>query len=188
MGYIREFYEQFMKLDEPEWRFIADHFQKQVFNKQEHMISLGQTENYLSFIESGLVRFYIPGEEKEWTFHFNFNREFTCACDSFLTRNPAAYCLQALSETTLWRISYNDLQKLYLETKAGNFLGRFITEHMLLAHSKHNINLIKYNATERYLHLLKEEPKIVQQVPLKYIASYIGITPQALSRIRRQIS
>ncbi|ANH82398.1 CarD family transcriptional regulator [Niabella ginsenosidivorans] len=188
MGYIREFYERFIKLEEPEWRFIAAHFQKQVFQKQEHIIDLGETENYLSFIESGLVRFYIPGDEREWTFHFNFHKEFTGAYDSFLTRTPATYRLQALSETMLWRISYEDLQEVYTHTRAGNFLGRFIAERMFLTCARRTIDLVRYNATERYLQLLKEEPRVLQQVPLKYVASYIGITPQALSRIRRQIS
>ncbi|MBZ4188496.1 Crp/Fnr family transcriptional regulator [Niabella beijingensis] len=188
MGYIREYYERFRKLDEAEWTLIAAHFKRWVFRKNERVVKLGETENYLSFIESGLIRCYIPGEEEEHTFHFHFDREFTCAYDSFLTRNPSEYELQALSPTVAWRISYEDLQQVYAATVAGNYLGRFTAEKLLLAKTKREINLVKYNATERYLRLLIEDPRVVQQVPLKYIASYLGMTPQALSRIRRQIS
>jgi hypothetical protein len=96
--------------------------------------------------------------------------------------------LQALTKTIVWRISYEDLQKVYAETNAGNLLGRFAAEKLFLEKSKRELSLLQYNAKERYLQLLHEQPEILQQIPLKYVASYIGITPQALSRIRRQIS
>ncbi|WP_018629731.1 Crp/Fnr family transcriptional regulator [Niabella aurantiaca] len=188
MGHLRAYYERFRKLDETEWHFIAAHFQRRVFRKNERVVQLGQTENFLSFIESGLVRCYVPGDENDHTFHFNFEKDFVCAYDSFLTRTPSEYEIQALSDTVAWQISYDDLQRVYAKTTAGNYLGRFVAEKLLLAKTKHEIALVKYNATERYLKLLNEEPEVIRQVPLKYIASYIGITPQALSRIRRQIS
>lgn len=188
MGHLRAYYERFRQLDETEWAFIAAHFQRRVFRKNEVVVRLGQTENFLSFIESGLVRCYIPGDENDHTFHFNFEKEFACAYDSFLTRMPSGYEMQALSNTVVWQIAYDDLQQVYANTVAGNYLGRFVAEKLLLAKTKHEITLIKYNATERYLKLLDEAPELIRQVPLKYIASYIGITPQALSRIRRQIS
>ena len=69
----------------------------------------------------------------------------------------------------------------------GNYLGRFAAEKLFLAKSKRELSLLKYTAKERYLRLFSEQPKIIQLIPMKYIASYIGITPQGLSRIRRQI-
>jgi len=69
----------------------------------------------------------------------------------------------------------------------GNYLGRFASEKLFLAKSKRELALLKYNATERYLNLFTEQPEILKFIPLKYVASYIGVTPQGLSRIRRQI-
>ena len=188
MGHIREFYERIIKLQESEWGFISSHFYKKVFVKNEIITKQGETENYLSFIETGIVRFYIPDNENELTFNFSFNKEFTCAYDSFLTQTPSEYELQALSETVVWQISYSDLQKVYKETKVGNYLGRFAAEKLFLTKSKRELSLLKDNAKERYLNLFHEQPDILKFIPLKYIASYIGITPQGLSRIRRQIS
>jgi len=188
MGYLREYYERIIKLQESEWKFIAAHFDKKVFDKNEIITKQGETENYLSFIESGIVRFYIPDDENELTFNFSFSKEFICAYDSFLTRTPSEYELQTLTETIAWQISYNDLQKVYAQTQVGNYLGRFTSEKLFLAKSKRELSLLKYNAKERYMRLFNEQPNILKFIPMKYIASYIGITPQGLSRIRRQIS
>lgn len=187
MGYIREYYENIINLPKWEWDFIAAHFQRKIFAKNEIIIAQGEMENYLSFIEAGIVRGYIPHEENELTFYFCFDKEFTCAYDSFLTRTPSTYTLQALTETITWRISYEDLQQVYAQTQTGNYIGRIIAEKLLLAKSKRELSLLTYQAKERYLNLFQEQPEILQHIPLKYVASYIGITPQGLSRIRRQI-
>src|SRR5690606_7163545 len=106
-----------VKLKESEWEFIASHFDRNVFTKNEIITRQGETENYLSFIETGIVRFYIPDDENELTFNFSFNKEFTCAYDSFLTQTPSEYELQALTETIVWQISYDDLQKCMHKSK-----------------------------------------------------------------------
>lgn len=188
MGHLREYYEQIIHLQESEWQFIAAHFNSKVFSKNDIISKQGETERFLSFIESGIVRFYIPDNENELTFNFSFDKEFTCAYDSFLTQTPSEYELQALTKTVVWQISFEDLQKVYVHTTAGNYLGRFASEQLFLAKSKRELSLLKYNAKERYLRLFYEKPAILKFIPLKYIASYIGITPQGLSRIRRQIA
>lgn len=188
MGHIREYYEKIIKLKESEWEFIASCFNRKDFAKNQIITPKGETENFLSFVEKGIVRFYIPDNENELTFGFTFDKEFTCAYDSFLTQTPSEYELQALTDTIIWQISYEDLQKVYTHTKVGNYLGRFASENLFLTKSKRELTLLKYNAKERYLKLFHEQPDILKFIPLKYIASYIGITPQALSRIRRQIT
>lgn len=188
MGHLREYYERIIKLQESEWEFIASHFHRKVFDKNQIITKQGKTESYLSFVESGIVRFFIPDEEKELTFNFSFEKEFTCAYDSFLTQTPSEYTLQALTETIVWQISYDDLQKVYAQSQVGNYLGRFASEKLFLTKSKRELSLLKFSAKERYLNLFKDQTDILKSIPLKYVASYIGITPQALSRIRKQIT
>ncbi len=187
MGYIKEFIEQLTTLSEQEWQLIASYFERRELPKKTQLIRLGETEHYLSFIEKGVVRYYIPDDDNELTFGFSFTKEFTCAFDSFLTRQPSEYEQETLTTTIIWRISYENLQNIYKQTFTGNFWGRLIAERLYLAKSKREISLLKYSARERYLELLSTQSHIIRQIPLKYVASYIGITPQALSRIRRQI-
>ena len=83
---------------------------------------------------------------------------------------------------------YNDLQKIYDETEIGNKIGRLASEDLFLKKSKRELSLLTETAEQRYLNLFSEQLHLLKQVPLKYIASYIGITPQSLSRIRKRIT
>lgn len=188
MGHIREYYEQIVRLQEWEWELIASCFRRKDFSRNEIISRQGVVEEHLSFVEKGIVRYYIPGIENDLTFNFTFDREFACAYDSFLTRTPSEYELQALTKTTTWQISHEDLQKIYAQTRVGNRLGRIASERLFLAKSRRELSLLKYSPRERYLRLMEEQPELLRNIPLKYIASYLGVTPQGLSRIRRRIS
>ena len=134
------------------------------------------------------MKIFIPKIENESTFGFRFENEFVSAYDSFLCQQPSSYQLETMSETTLWRISYQDLMEVYKTTKVGNTIGRLAAEQLFLMKSKREQSLLNESAEERYMSLFKSRPRLIRELPLKYVASYIGITPQALSRIRRQIS
>ena len=140
------------------------------------------------FITKGIVRFYIPREESDLTFGFLFENEFVTGYDSLLTQTPSEYQIETLTDTILWKISHKDLEEVYERTGSGNIIGRKMAEKMFLIKSKRELSLLSKTAEKRYLDLFAERPKLLQQIPLKYIASYIGVTPQALSRIRRRIT
>ncbi|MCD8739924.1 Crp/Fnr family transcriptional regulator [Mucilaginibacter roseus] len=188
MEQIRKQLELKSKMTDHDWHVFASFLKKREFTKGSLILSEGKTENHLSFIEKGIVRFFMPGIDKEITFGFSFDGEFVSAYDSFLTRAPCTYAVQTLSETVLWRISYDDLQTVYATTQTGNLMGRHAGEKLFLIKSARELSLLKDSAEQRYLKLFKERPNLIRQIPLKYIASYIGITPQALSRIRKRIS
>src|SRR5690606_8893696 len=188
MGFIRAYYEQFVTLKEAEWEFIASHFEAVHFDKNEIITPQGETEHRLLFIDSGIVRSFVPDIESELTFGFAFAKEFTCVYESFLTQTPSQYALQALTPVSGWQISYDAMQRVYSQTQVGNYLGRFASEQLYLSKSRREIYLLKHTIKERYLKLFEEQPQILKYIPLKYIASYIGTTPQGLSRIRREIN
>jgi CRP-like cAMP-binding protein len=135
------------------------------------------------------VRLFIPKEnpDKEITFGFSFKDQFVSAYDSFLTQKPSVYQLQALTETKMLSITYADLQLVYKETQIGNLIGRLTAERLFLIKSKREQNLLNLSAEQRYLNLFKERPELLKVIPLKYISSYIGVTSQALSRIRGRL-
>jgi CRP-like cAMP-binding protein len=187
MQQIRQHFEKTVKLSDSDWEFFSSKLVRQEFPKNHNLLNLGQTEKYLSFIDTGIIRFYIPKEDKDLTFAFAFNNSFVSAYDSFLAQSPSTYCVQALAKTVLWRISHQHLQEIYQQTQIGNTIGRHASEDLFLKKSKREISLLNDNAEQRYQKLFTEQPQLIQHIPLKYIASYIGITPQALSRIRKRI-
>ncbi|SDU06507.1 cAMP-binding domain of CRP or a regulatory subunit of cAMP-dependent protein kinases [Polaribacter sp. Hel1_33_78] len=186
---IKAYLDQIATISKSDWDFFTSKLHRRVIQKKTIFLKLNEIENYISFIEYGVVRLYLPKEnpEKEITFGFSFKDQFISAYDSFLTQRPSAYQLQALTETTLLSISYNDLQAVYKTTQIGNLIGRLTAERLFLIKSKREQNLLNLTAEERYLKLFKERPELLKVIPLKYISSYIGVTAQALSRIRKRI-
>src|SRR5690606_34894588 len=135
-----------------------------------------------------MVRFNIPKLDYDFTFAFAFENSFVSAYDSFLTQQPSIYNVEAISDCVLWRISYDDLNGIYENTRVGDRIGRRVAENIYLKKMKCEIALLEDTAKKRYLDLMKEQPQFIQHIPLKYLASYIGVRPQSLSRIRKEIS
>ena len=189
MEQIKAYLDQIAAISGSDWDFFNSKLSRRIIKKKAVFLKLDEIENHISFIESGVVRLYIPKEnpEKEITFGFSFKNQFISAYDSFLTRKPSAYQLQTLTETTILSISYNDLQEVYKTTQIGNLIGRLTAEGLFLIKSKREQNLLNLTAEERYKRLFKERPELLKIIPLKYISSYIGVTAQALSRIRKRI-
>ena len=186
---IKSYLDQVASISELDWLFFMSKLQRRVILKKAVFLKASKIENFISFIESGVVRLFIPKEnpEKEITFGFSFKNQFVSAYDSFLTQTPSAYQLQALTETTILSITYEDLQLVYKHTQIGNLIGRLTAERLFLIKSKREQNLLNLSAEERYLKLFKERPELLKEIPLKYISSYIGVTAQALSRIRKRL-
>lgn len=188
MNEIRQFIETITPMNDADWNLFSSKLTEVTLSKRTPLLNVGEVENYLSFIARGIVRLYIPGEERDVTFGFVFENEFVTAYDSLLTQTPSEYRIETLTDTTLWKIAYKDLQEVYAHTESGNMVGRKMAENMFLIKSKRELSLLNKTAEERYLDLFSNRPRLLRQIPLKYIASYIGVTPQALSRIRKRIS
>ena len=185
---IKRYFEKIVDISEKDWEIFSSKLIRREFIKKSVILKIGEKEYYLSFIEKGIVRKCIPQEFDDLTFEFGFTNNFITAYDYFLTQQPSSYQLETITDTVLWSVSFNDLQIIYTDTAIGNTIGRLASEDLFIKKSKRELSLLTQSAEERYLNLFTEQPHLLQLVPLKYIASYIGITPQALSRIRKRIS
>lgn len=185
---IRNYFEKLVDISNHDWEIFSSKLTQRHFSKKATILKKGQKEFYLSFIEKGIVRSFIPHELDDLTFDFGFAGSFMSAYHYFLNQQPSNYHIEAITDTTLWSVSYTDLQEIYSTTDIGNTIGRLSSEALYIKKSKREISLLTQTAEARYLSLFNEEAHLLQHIPLKYIASYIGITPQALSRIRKRIS
>ncbi|MEO1031570.1 MAG: Crp/Fnr family transcriptional regulator [Bacteroidota bacterium] len=188
MEEVKKFLDKVYPMSRSDWDFFSSKLQKVYLKKNTILLKQGQVENYLSFVSKGIVRFYIHGEDYDLTFGFLFENELFTAYDSFISQSPCAYQTQVLADAILWRITFKDLQEVYQKTEKGNLIGRRMAESMYIIKAKRELSLLSKTAEERYLDLFLERPKLIKHIPLKYIASYIGVTPQALSRIRKRIT
>lgn len=158
------------------------------FSANELILSDGQVENYLSFVDRGVIRYYVVSKDKEVTTDFAFKNSFYCAYDSFYTRTETGLYIEALTDCQLFSISYQSLQELYQNCEITKKLGRMATEYLLTKKVKREISLLTKSPQEQYEYLLSEQPKYIQQIPLKYLASYLGMVPETISRIRKRIT
>jgi CRP-like cAMP-binding protein len=185
---LKKYLEQLCPIPDADWELFCSKLQRRVFDKKQQVLRSGEIEQFVSFIDEGIIRYYVEEGDKDISFELAFENSLAAGYDSFLTRTPAVYNGEALVPTSLWSIAYADLQAVYAESKAGERLGRLAAEQLYIRKNKRQMSLLKDTAEQRYIRLLQEYTHFLQLVPLKYLASYIGITPQALSRIRRRQS
>lgn len=163
-------------------------FHKKIIPKDEHLLEAGQVCRHLTFIEQGLVRYYLFTSGEEQTHYFNKEGEWVCDYQSFIPKLPSIVYIQALEDTTIWTISYDDLQTFYREVKYGERFGRLGLEQVFIDIIRQIDSLYSDKPEVRYEKFIKAYFDIAQRIPQYHIASYVGVKPQSLSRIRKRIS
>lgn len=184
MEMFKSFLQQHLVVSDKDWKMISDRVQVETCKKNTVLTSLGQVEDKLYFLMDGVFRLYHEGENKDITLNFAFPKTLISSYTSFLTAAKSEFILQALTPCKYLYITRSSLEELYSLTSCGHELGRVLTEATFLYLSKRETAFLLKSPTQRYLDLFNEQPQLIQEIPQKYLASYIGITPQALSRIR----
>lgn len=163
------------------------YFKSRKVAKGDFICQEGQVCNEVAFIESGLMRSYYNLKGKEVTRFVLMKNNFITALASFISQKPTAENLQAIKDCELFVISYDDIQHLYGEYLKWQELGRLVVEKSHLQLERRVFELISMTAAERYRSIAKDQPDIIDNVPLQYIASIIGVKPETLSRIRKKV-
>ena len=156
--------------------------------KGEHVLREGETARSVAFVASGLLRYYYLADGTEHTGQFFFPGRFVADVASFVRQRPARQNIDALEPTDVLMLSKRDLDALYADDPAFERFGRRLFEEALAYSQLRTASLLMDRAEARYLDLVAERPKVMDQVPLQTIASYLGVTPEALSRIRRRVA
>jgi CRP-like cAMP-binding protein len=141
----------------------------------------------LYFLESGALRGYYTVEEKEITHWFSFEEDFVTSFHSFITGQPSVENIQLLEGSVLWAISKESLTQLLNQHREIERLLRIAYEKYYIRLEERFVNAQFKTAAERYQTLLQQRPNIIERVSLGYIASYLGISQETLSRVRSRI-
>ncbi len=158
------------------------------YQKGELIVRSGQICNNVSYINSGLTRLYYTVDGKDISIGFVGAGEYTAEYESFLTRQPAAQNIDALTEVEVIDLGYDNMQRLYSEYPSFQQFGRKMAESLFIMLNQRNTALLALTPEERYRHMIANDTRLMQQVPQYMLASYIGVTPEHLSRIRKKIS
>lgn len=170
-----------------ELELILMQFEEIEFSKNEYLIEKGKVTRYYYFLETGFLRSYsIDTEGNDITTKFFAKNDIVIDWHSYFLKKPSKESIQALTKGKCWKISFANFMKLF-NIEAFREVGRTRLVNNYFELKNHSISVIADQAKDRYLNLLKEKPSIIQNVPLKYIATYLGITDTSLSRIRKEI-
>lgn len=154
------------------------------YPKKTVLLKDGEVNNHICMVISGLVRSYYINEGREITSRFMDEGFIITSWISFYTRKPGNEFIETQEDTILACVHYNDIQKLYDEFPEFNIIGRKQVEYSFYMSELRTRMLRKHTAEEKYRFFLENHPNLLQRVPLKHIATYLGINEETLSRIR----
>jgi CRP-like cAMP-binding protein len=187
MDALKSFIEKYTVVPNSEWELIAPCFTKRTIAKDEILLAEGKICKHLYFIESGLLHFYITKEGNDITKFFTIAPYFFTSQASFNTEKPATENIQALEPSVIWQISFQQTNKLFA-LKSWNVFARKIIQEVQFFTEQILEEIKTETAEHRYEKMLLQNPSLLQRIPLKYLASFLGIAPQSLSRIRKKIT
>lgn len=174
-------------IPEEELEDILSFFKERKVKKGKKIIKAGQHASEYYFIKSGGIRVYYLNEGEEKTLWVALAGQFFTEIESLNKESPSRFYLEAIDETILQTIDKNDMEMLYARYPNWQKFGRKIWENMVVGLTPRIISLLNETAEQRYLSILQQE-EIIQKVPLHQLSSLIGITPNSLSRLRKEIS
>ncbi len=177
----------FVQVNEEEAYAFLDILKEKKLKRKEQLIREGDICDFAVFIYSGCLRYYYIQNGEDCTGQFFFENGWYSDYESFLSGKPSIQNIEALEDCILYSFTRKDLESLYKKFPVYERFGRLMAERAVLGLMKKNEMLLIYTHEERYLQLITERPKVVERVSLKYIASYLGMKPESLSRIRTRL-
>ncbi|MCP9765416.1 Crp/Fnr family transcriptional regulator [Lacihabitans soyangensis] len=167
---------------------VLEQYKKMEFAKNDFLIREGSVGNYYYFLESGFARSYaIDLEGNDITTKFFGPKDIVIDWHSYFLKKPTRENIQAITPCIAWKITFEDFMKLF-HIEAFREIGRTRLVNSFFELKNHTTSMIIDPAKDRYLSLIKDKPNLIQNVPLKQIATYLGITDTSLSRIRKEIA
>lgn len=179
---------QTVKLSEPETALCFRYLEPVLYPKNRILEEEGKIPRYLYFVVSGFVRlFYYNEKGDEVTTHINCPPGFITAYSNFINQTPASENLECVTECELLRIKKHDLDHLVQQSPAFKDFSITVFQQSLAYNERRAKDLATLSAEQRYLKLLHEQPELLHNIPMQYIASFLGMNAKSLSRIRRKI-
>lgn len=156
-----------------------------VVRRNDYLLKAGAIEKYIYFIEEGTIRAFITEGEEEYVIRFGYKNSIITALDSFFSGHPTHLTLQAIKQCRIKSVSKNAFDAFIDSSKENAQLYRIILEQLVIQQMEREIDILTTSPALRYQRVLKRSPQLFQEIPHKYIASYLRMTPETLSRLKK---
>lgn len=154
-------------------------------DRNEFLIQSGAVEHNIYFVQSGTLRVFIGNGKDEHTIRFGYPGTLFTALDSFLTGKPTSYSIQAIKKSVLRAMAKSAFLKLIATKEEYGKLYVGIVENLIVQQMEREVDLLTPSPEERYKRVLERSPNLFQEIPSRYIASYLRMTPETLSRLKK---
>ena len=176
---FHRFVNKFIQTDDKLFDILINYFEYKKVARKELLLEAGKTANRIFFLHEGFVRFFHTKKDgTEITSDFYFAPGFITSFTSLIEQKPSNVNIQAMVKMDVLFIKYKDLMALYDKEHKLERLGRLLAEQVFITSEKHLLSFLNDSPQDRYLWLMKEYPEYVKNIPLHYLASYLGITAE----------
>jgi CRP/FNR family transcriptional regulator, anaerobic regulatory protein len=172
-------------LSDADFALLTSRLERRTLKKGEHFLEIGKVNTNIGFIEKGLAMYYRIVRDEEVPVDFAIEGNWLSYLKSFNDQIPADLAIKMLEDSIIHCISFSSLQELFNEHPKFLALKSYYVEQSMMDMAQHGADLATLDARERYYKFMKEKPQLINRVPQYYIAAYLGIKPQSLSRIRK---
>jgi CRP-like cAMP-binding protein len=184
---LQSYIQGIVDFTEEEMEVIMSHFKPMNLPAGEYFIDEGIVCKNIGFLTKGYIRTFYEINEQEVTTMVLAKHNIVTAHTSFTLQRPSMSYIQAISDCELLVMSHKSMQELYDRFPKWEHLGRLITEQVYAYMEGRVVDYLSLSPEDRYRKMLENDAKILKNVPLRYIASMLGITPETLSRIRNKV-
>ena len=174
------------KFSDEEIDSLQGHLVNKIIRKGDNFLNIGQVSRYIAFIDSGLMMHYSLHDGVEIPCNFSLEGDWMGSLKSFTSGSPTEVAIKALEDTNIWEISAEHIHDLFLSSPRWLMFKNHLVQTVFFNITQHNADLAMLDAKKRYYKFMREKPELINRVPQYYIAAYLGITPQSLSRIRKE--
>ncbi|MFN8286925.1 MAG: Crp/Fnr family transcriptional regulator [Chitinophagales bacterium] len=182
-----DFLRQFHPIDKANFELLLKRLKSKTFNKGDFIIVPGQIQRELYFIKNGVQMSYSENDGKEQVVAFTYPPNLCAIPESFSFQTPSKYFLSCLTDSEVDYITYGELQTLFDESQQLERLFRRMTEALLAGMINRHTELHSLTIEERFRNFCKRSPHLLQLVPHKFIASYLGISPTNFSKLYNKV-
>lgn len=187
LAQVRKNIEEFVHISDEEFELFVSKLEFKKYNKNEYIQKQGEICSQVIFLTKGCFRYFYNLDGNEKTGQFFFENSWYTDMESFISGDPSEHNIQVIEPSECYVMNKKNLNNLYDTSKTFERLGRLIIEQSFVRMKSKNKMLTNLNPEERYLELLQTRPKVVERISQIHIASYLGIKPESLSRIRKRI-
>lgn len=185
---ILEYIGRYVSLTPDEEKFFVSVLRHKKLRKRQFLVQAGEVCRFENFVIKGCLRAYYLHHDEEHIVQFAIENWWTSDLSSFITGKEASLYIDALEDSEVWQISKEDIEQLYLRVPKFERMFRLLLQNAFVAMQQRTIQNLSMTAKERYLLFVGKYPSLEQRIPQVHIASFLGMTPEFLSKIRKQLA